>query len=189
MSRIVNADRGAMFIANDVTGDYYCPSGFGVKSFSVRSDTQSLICHVARTHKTLMLEDAGSIDVLTDCYKEIAAYGSKSMILCPCVDASSGKVIAVLQLMNKKPASIARKLQTAKSDNNDSPASVPFSADDQGVIEAMAIEVSKVLKHVSLEAAYDSLLKDDTESSEQLASYISQYTHKSELHRNSSPSA
>ncbi len=115
-----------------------------------------------------------------DKYSEFSeSFSARSIICCPCKLDGSTKVVAVLQLMNKRSNSIVRNFQSTSGRESSPTAVIPFNSEDQRLIEGMAIEVSKVLKNFSLEAAYDSLFRDtDKSETNQLASYISQYTHK-----------
>lgn len=83
---------------------------------------------------------------LSDKYKEFSGgYKSKSVICCPCIHDGTGKVIAVLQIMNKVSTSIVKKFH----DNVDGAlplgqSGVPFTSEDLILIQSMALEVSKV---------------------------------------------
>ncbi len=87
---------------NDVTGDFYCPSGFSASSFSFPIDHTTIVGSIATTGTTCAFTDVENETILIDKYKEVSSYKSKSAIYCPVInDGNIALLVCFSPLTNR----------------------------------------------------------------------------------------
>ena len=156
--QIIDADRVTLFIIDAVRNDLFCKVSKDAKGFRVPMGV-GIAGSVAATGEVVNIPDAYEDDRFNKEVDRKTGYHTKS-ILCVPINDRQQKVVAVLQCINKG-------------------GNVPFDEYDEAMVREFSDEVGIVLARRQLEAAYHSVLTDDsTEETKKNKDWLSQYTKK-----------
>lgn len=124
-ARILNAERATLFLNDEKTGELWSKFGTGLEGQQIRLPNHAGIAGaVFSSGKTLNIPDAYADPRFNIASDQKSGYFTRS-ILCVPVFAANGKVIGVLQALNKR--------------------SGPFSSDDEPRLRAAAAQAAQVL--------------------------------------------
>ena len=183
-TKVLGADRAAVFLVNSIKGTLYCVFGRTVEGSSMKmggtEGKKSLAGACAESGQTIRLDDAYDDARFNKDNDERTGYRTRSMLCAPIHD-HNGKVIAVIQALNKIVVDEHRIDE--KRDGYGK-----FDEEDVKLVELMASKLTAVVQHTVLEAYWEErsahlnesfLSESEAHDNIDVANFLSMYRRKS----------